>query len=51
MVGDQAQYQRGLIVRVKISPVHGNPDIPTFADLMRHPAGKTFPHVDAVVAQ
>ena len=51
MAGDQAQYQRGLIVMVEIGPVHGHQDVPTFADLMRHPAGKTVPHVNAVVAQ
>jgi hypothetical protein len=31
--------------------VHGNQEFPTFANLMRHPAGETVPHVDALVAQ
>ena len=51
MAGDQAQRQRGLVVVVEIGPVHRHQDVPALADLVRHPAGETVPHVDAVVAQ
>ena len=51
MAGDQVQGERGLVVVVEIGPVHRHQDVPALADLMRHPAGETVPHVDAVVAQ
>jgi len=51
MAGDQVQGQRGLVVAIKIGPIHRHQDVPALADLMRHPACKTVPHVDAVVAQ
>jgi len=51
MAGDQVQGQRGLVVVIKIGPVHRHQDVPALADLMRHPTRKTIPHVDATVAQ
>jgi hypothetical protein len=51
MAGDQMQGECRLVVVVEIGPVHGNKNLAALTDLMRHPAGKTIPHVDAVVAE
>src|SRR5208337_551860 len=35
---------------VELGPVHRHQDVPSRANLMRHPAGEAVPHVDALVA-
>ena len=51
MAGHQAQYQRRLPVMVEIGPVHRHQDVALRPQLMRHPARKAVPHVDAIVAE
>jgi hypothetical protein len=51
MAGGHAQHQRRLVVVVEIGPVHRHQYLLALADLVRHPAGKAVPDVDAVVAQ
>jgi len=51
MAGHQAQNQRRLAIMVEIRPVHRHQGVLTAVQLMRHPAGKAVPHVDAVVAE
>jgi len=51
MPGDQAQDQARLLVMRELGPIHRHKDVPALADLVRHPAGKAVPHVDACVAE
>ena len=51
VVGDKAQGQRRLIIRVEIRPIHGHDDRLARAHNFRHPRGEHVPHDDAFIAK
>jgi len=51
VLGDKAQDQRRLIVRVEIRPVHGDDNRLARANNFRHPRGEHVPYDNALIAQ